>query len=88
LWSRDGRTLFYRYDGRFLSVPIDAGSAFQFGMPALLFEGVVNLRSDSGITYDADSKADRFLMIQSTDGSSRGSVRVITHWADQLRTTK
>ena len=88
LWSRDGKTLFYRYEGRFLSVAIDAGPGFQFGMPAQLFEGVVNLRSDSGITYDADAKADRFLMIQSTDGASRGSVRVITHWADQLRTIK
>ena len=88
LWSRDGKTLFYRYDNRFFGVPIDAKSAFQYGVPAALFEGVINLRSDSGITYDADAKADRFLMIQSTDGSSRGSVRVITRWADQLRTTK
>jgi hypothetical protein len=69
-------------------VPIDAGPTFQYGTPAQVFEGVVNLRSDSGITYDADPKAERFLMIQSTDASSRGSVRLITHWADQLRTIK
>ena len=87
-WSRDGKTLFYRYEGRFMRVPVEAGPPFQFGLPTQLFDGVLNLRSDTGISYDVHPKGDRFLMIQSADVASRGSVRLITHWSDQLRTIK
>ena len=86
LWSRDGKSLYYRYEGRFLRVAIEAGPVFQSGMPTHLFDGVLNLRSDTGISYDAHPSGDRFLMVQSADQASRGSVRLITHWADQLRT--
>ena len=88
VWSRDGKSLYYRYEGRFLRVPIEAGPPFQSGMPSHLFDGVLNLRSDTGISYDVHPGGDRFLMVQSADQGSRGSIRLITRWSDQLRTIK
>ncbi len=85
-WSHDGHELYYRNGGSFMSVSIDAGSAFKVGTPKELFKGVYDLRSNSGVTYDVDPKGGRFLMIRTIEDSSAPSpVRVVLNWFSELR---
>ena len=84
-WSADGRELFFRNDTRMMSARIGAGPSFQNDTPQVLFDGVYNLRSDSGVSYDVDPKG-RFLMIRpAADDSTPASVRMILHWTGLTR---
>jgi Tol biopolymer transport system component len=85
-WSGDGHELYYRNDTLFMSVPLEAAGTFQAGTPKLLFDGVYNMRTDSGISYGVDSKNGRFLMYRLTEGAGTPtSIRVITNWSSGLR---
>jgi len=64
---------------------INPGASFQNDTPQLLFEGVYNLRSDSGISYDVSGNG-RFLMIRPTDDDATpAGVRMILNWTDTLK---
>ena len=88
MWSRDGKSLYYRYEGRFMRVSVEPGPTFQSGLPEMLFDGIFNLRSDTGVSYDPHPEGGRFLMIRAADLASGGSIRLITNWAEQLRAIK
>ena len=88
MWSRDGKSLYYRYEGRFMRVSVALEPTFQSGLPSMLFDGIFNLRSDTGVSYDPHPEGGRFLMIRAADLASGGSIRLITRWTDQLRTIK
>ena len=88
MWSKDGRSIYYRYEGRFMRVNIEPGSTFQSGLPTMLFDGIFNLRSDTGVSYDPHPDGDRFLMVRAADLASGGSIRLITNWTEQLRAIK
>jgi hypothetical protein len=54
----------------------------------VLFEGVYNLRSETGITYDIDGKTGRFAMLRpagQSPGASAARVRVIVNWLEEIR---
>jgi Tol biopolymer transport system component len=85
-WSPDGRELYYRNKDLFMSVAVDTRSGFQAGTPKTLFNGVLNLRSNSGISYDVDPKSNRFLMLrQKEEDSSAAQVRIVLNWFEELR---
>ncbi len=85
-WSPDGRELYYRNKDLFMSVAVDTRSGFQAGPPKTLFGGVLNLRSNSGISYDVDPKGNRFLMLrQKEEDSSAAQVRIVLNWFEELR---
>jgi serine/threonine protein kinase/Tol biopolymer transport system component len=85
-WSFDGRELYYRNNNLFMSVAVDTRSAFQAGTPKTLFNGIFDLRSNSGESYDVDPKGNRFFMIRlAEDDSSGAQVRVVVNWFDELR---
>jgi hypothetical protein len=85
-WSPDGRELYFRAMDRLMVVPIETQPTFQAGTPALLFEGIYNLRSDTGVSYDVHPEGGQFLMVRqaSTEGSA-GIIRVALNWFDELR---
>jgi len=84
-WSADGRELYFRNDTRMMVARINPGASFQNDTPQLLFEGVYNLRSDSGISYDVSGNG-RFLMIRPTDDDATpAGVRMILNWTDTLK---
>jgi Tol biopolymer transport system component/tRNA A-37 threonylcarbamoyl transferase component Bud32 len=87
-WAPDGKSIYYRIEGRLMRVPVAAGDPFQAGLPVLLFDGVYNLRSDTGISYQPHPDGTRLLMTRSADVISAGSIRVITGWFDELRKAK
>ena len=85
-WSPDGRELYYRNNNLFMSVAVDTRSTFQNGTPKTLFNGVFDLRSNSGVSYDVDPKGNRFLMLRpAEDVNSTAQVRIVVNWFDELR---
>jgi hypothetical protein len=84
-WSHDGRELYYRNFSQLMSVAVTTASTFQAGKPDPLFEGIFDLRTNSGITYDVDPKGTRFLMIRPADESTAPSVTIVLNWFDELR---
>ena len=84
-WAADGRELFFRNDTRMMSARISAGPSFQNDTPQVLFDGVYNLRSDSGVSYDVDPQG-RFLMIRpAADDATPSAVRMILNWVGPTR---
>ncbi|HUF25163.1 MAG TPA: hypothetical protein VMN81_13610, partial [Vicinamibacterales bacterium] len=88
VWAPDGKSLFYRIEGRLMRVPVDTGGAFQAGLSAVVFDDIYNLRSDTGISYHPHPDGTRLLMTRAADVTSGGSVRLITRWFDELRAVK
>jgi eukaryotic-like serine/threonine-protein kinase len=85
-WSSDGRELYYRWDTKMMVVPVEPGATFQ-GAPARpLFDGLYNLRVESGISFSVDRKSGRFLTIRPADEVSPAtSIRVALDWTSELR---
>ena len=88
MWSHDGRTLFYRVEDRLMRVAVETAPTFTPGLPALALAGIYNLRSDTGVSYDLHPDGTRLLMTRPADVASRGTVRVITGWFDEVRAVK
>ena len=84
-WSPDGRSIYYRNDTHMMVAPVETRGTFQNGTPRLLFDGVFNLRSDSGNSYDLAPNGDRFLMLRSASETGQpSSIRVVVNWAKEL----
>ena len=79
-WSRDGRELFYRNEGKMMVVEVETKPAFHAGRPQMLFEGQF-LRS-----YDAEPSGRRFLMIK-RDAAESGPARlnVVLDWFEEVK---
>ena len=87
-WSADGRELFFRTDDRFMRATVTSPEPFRADTPARLFDGIFNLRSDTGISYDVDPKSGRLLMTRSADPAAAVSVSsldVVLNWFGELR---
>jgi eukaryotic-like serine/threonine-protein kinase len=88
MWSPDGKALYYRFESRLMRVMVDRTGAFAASLPEVLFDGVFNLRSDTGVSYDVHPDGKRLLMIRGAQAASSGTVRVITNWLSELRAIK
>jgi Tol biopolymer transport system component len=84
-WSADGRELYYRNESQLMAVGIDTRTTFTPTAPSLLFEGVYNFRSDTGISYAVPPKGDRFLMVRLSEQNAVSSATVVTNWFAELR---
>jgi len=84
VWSRDGRTLFYRHVDRRLSVAVETSAELRFEPPALLFE-TSYVRAGQPPTYDVAPDG-RFLMLAHPAGSEPGAQPhvVVLNWAAEL----
>ena len=88
MWSPDGKSIYYRVEGRLMRVPVDRDRPFQAGLPVLLFDGVYNLRSDTGISYQPHPGRHAAADDARRGSDPSGSVRVMTRWFDELRKIK
>jgi hypothetical protein len=86
-WSPDGRELYYRNDTRLMALGTEARPTFQAGTPRVVVDGIYNLRTDTGISYDVDPNSRRFLMIRpASDGDASATlVRIVLNWFEELR---
>ena len=84
-WSPNGDEIYFRNDTVFMAARIVAGTAFQYEPPRQVFDGLFNLRVESGVSYDVDPKGSRFLMIRPAgEGATFSSIRVMTNWSREL----
>lgn len=84
-WSSDGRELFYRADRRLMVVPVETRGRFTAGPATLLLDGIYNLRSETGISFDVSPRGDRFLMIRpAEEGARTARLRVVLNVFDEL----
>jgi len=88
MWSPDGRALYYRFESRLMRVSIDRTSTFAASLPEILFDGIFNLRSDTGVSYQPHPDGKRLLMLRRAQAASNGSVRMITNWLKELTPDK
>jgi serine/threonine-protein kinase len=84
-WSHDGRALYYRNESQLMAVAVDTRTTFAPKQPQLLFDGVYNLRSDTGISYAVGPASDRFLMVRLTEEDSASTLTIVTNWFAELR---
>jgi Tol biopolymer transport system component len=88
MWSPDGKSIFYRFEGGLFRVPIVSTDPFEAGLPVQLFDGVYNLRSDTGISYQPHPDGTRLLMLRAADVTTASSIRIVTGWFEELRKVK
>ena len=83
IWSRDGKSLYYRNGDTWLEVPISFDPDFSMGTPRVVLEGpFINV---PGRSYDLSADGERFLVIldEGTEEFSR-HVEVVLNWFDEL----
>jgi Tol biopolymer transport system component len=88
IWSRDGRTLYYRTeDGAVMSVAITTSPSFKKGPPVRVVKPVSTLQDlCCGQTYDVSPDGQRFLFIKAPDNDIR-SLEVILNWDVKVNAT-
>jgi len=82
-WSRSGRELFYKSQGRLVALPVASGPVFSPGIPQPLFSltGYVGARNRQ--QYDVAPDDRRFLMIRAIGG--RSEAVYVENWFAELR---
>jgi hypothetical protein len=82
VWARSGREIFYRNADKMMAVPIEPGSPFRAGKPALLFEGSFHSAEfPTGLYYDVAPDGERFVMVQETMPTQ---IHVVQNWFSEL----
>jgi sugar lactone lactonase YvrE len=81
VWSRDGRTLFYRFGRAMMAVTVSS-PPITISAPRVLFEGTY-LSDGAFDNYDVASDGKHFLMLQSVD--RQAETIMVYRWADELR---
>jgi serine/threonine protein kinase/Tol biopolymer transport system component len=84
VWSRDGKTLFYRKSGQMLAVEVTYQPEVSFGRPRFLFEGDYNGAAVGHQHYDVSLDGRRFLMIRHARPVGTDELRVVLGWAHEL----
>jgi serine/threonine-protein kinase len=89
-WSRKGDELFYlAAGGAVMAVPVNAGSGWNAGNPAKLFDDRYfhggGVGGGFGRTYDVSPDGKRFLMIkQAGDSTDTAAFIVVQNWFEEL----
>ena len=86
--SPAGDAMYYRFENVLMRAPVQTAGTFQSGRPAVLFDGVFNLRSDTGVSYEPHPDGKRLLMTRPADATDGGTIRLITQWFDTLKAIK
>jgi len=86
LWSRDGKTIFYREDDKMMSVAVETAPDFSAASPKVLFENPAYHRNFTSGEFNYDVAPDgRFLMIRREDALVDLHVNVVLNWTEELK---
>ena len=90
VWSRDGKTLFYRRPntGEFLATPVTTGPVFSFGRPQQLPISFVERPSNSSVrNYDItpDGKFIGLVRAGQTLQDTAEQINVVLNWHEELK---
>ncbi len=84
MWSPDGRALYYRFESTLMRVSVDRSATFAPSLPEVLLNDILNMRTDTGVSYAPHPDGKRLLMVRRAQATSNGSVRLITNWVNEL----
>ncbi len=82
VWSRDGRRLFYRGDGRFMAAVLSAGANPVVMSRDTLFTDTFQYASNPHANYDVMADGTHFVFLKA---ASAGSMIVATNWSAGVR---
>ena len=82
VWSRDGRRLFYRGDGRLLAATIRPGPAFDVASRDTILTDTYVFAGNPHANYDVMPDGQHFIFLQ---GSSTGEMVVVSNWEAVVR---
>jgi serine/threonine protein kinase/Tol biopolymer transport system component len=84
LWSRDGRSLYYREGLKWLSVAVQTQPEFRAEAPKVMFEGpYLNV---PGVSYDVAPDGQHFIMIEENQKQAPTTqLNVVLNWFEELK---
>ncbi len=80
VWSPDGGELFYRTGDSMMSVEVETGPEFTFGVPSILFE----LPYSPYYGYDVTQDGNQFVMVTG-DQEALVELNAVLGWSEELR---
>ena len=86
-WSHAGDELFYvDLRSNMMSARVTVSLAFVVESSGVLFSAADFILPQTRRNYDVGRDDQRFLMVQRADGARSGTMIVVEHWADEMRT--
>jgi Tol biopolymer transport system component len=85
IWRRDGKELFYLApDGKLMAVEVNAGPAFETGVPKLLFDTHMGTPGPGPNDYGTTADGHRFLVTMRLAEASAEPITVMLNWTAGL----
>ncbi|MBA2291749.1 MAG: serine/threonine-protein kinase [Gemmatimonadales bacterium] len=84
-WARNGRELFYKSEGRLMTVAVAPGPALTLGTPRPLFSVAGYRSARNRQQYDVALGGDRFLMITNRTADATGTIVYVENWFTELQ---
>ena len=85
VWSRDGRTLFYRAGNTMMAADVQVAPAFSIGKARKLFDGPYERSNALWANYDTSPDGQRLLMIRRERPPAPAShINVVLNWLEDL----
>jgi serine/threonine-protein kinase len=87
IWSRDGRTLFFRSADSVMEARVTSTSPLEFGAPKALFRDVFTRTQGTAHTHYDVAADGRFLMIENPRQGSIGrqEIQIVLNWTEELK---
>lgn len=86
VWSRDGKEIFFTYNGRYYAAAVQLKPLFSAGTPRLLFQSFAILPAPNPTrNYDVSPDGRHFLMVKKEGVSLTRKIEVVLNWPRELR---
>jgi len=86
VWSKDGKEIYYRADGKMKAVSVETDPTFRAGTPRVLFDDVYYKSSDASLQYHLEyPEGKRFLMMKEIQDTKTLKLVFVDNWFDELR---
>lgn len=82
VWSRDGRRLFYRGDGKLMAARVRGDPTFAVVARDTVFTDSYVFATNPHANYDVMPDGERFVMLKS---AGEGVLTVVVNWGEALR---
>ncbi len=83
VWSKDGRELFYRSEGRMMAVDVRTEPTFSAGTPRTLLDA--QQLAGYADPFDVSLDGERFVLVEDESAGLRRSLMVVLNWTEELK---
>jgi serine/threonine-protein kinase len=88
VWAPDGSELFFRSEGRLMTVAVDLTDGFRADAPRVLFEGAYIETGAYGPNYDVAPDGEHFVLVRAAGGDGAGEggrLILVENFLEELR---